>query len=170
MDCLKMAYARARYLGLGHGDHLGRRGCPFPARWRRSTSSARCWTTPSKAMSTPTASRNAYAKSARTSGAEVYRATAGRGPAAPGRHLGRDHRQRKPSHAEHVGCNCGGLWAREVGRMVGLELPVLAMEHMYLITEDMPEDPRLSRVAARSCCTSSISRARSTCARSARAC
>ena len=39
---------------------------------------------------------------------------------------------------EHV-VNAGGLWAREVGRMVGLELPVLAMEHMYLITEDMPE-------------------------------
>jgi len=37
---------------------------------------------------------------------------------------------------EHV-VNAGGLWAREVGRMVGLELPVLAMEHMYLITEDM---------------------------------
>ncbi|MDQ3553950.1 MAG: FAD-dependent oxidoreductase, partial [Chloroflexota bacterium] len=32
-----------------------------------------------------------------------------------------------------------GLWAREVGRMVGLELPVLAMEHMYLLTDDMPE-------------------------------
>lgn len=35
--------------------------------------------------------------------------------------------------------NAGGLWAREVGRMVGLELPVLAMEHMYLLTDDMPE-------------------------------
>ncbi|HVH02785.1 MAG TPA: FAD-dependent oxidoreductase [Amaricoccus sp.] len=40
--------------------------------------------------------------------------------------------------AEHV-VNAGGLWAREVGRMVGLELPVLAMEHMYLLTEAMPE-------------------------------
>ncbi len=40
--------------------------------------------------------------------------------------------------AEHV-VNAGGLWAREIGRMVGLELPVLAMEHHYLITEDMPE-------------------------------
>ena len=40
--------------------------------------------------------------------------------------------------AEHV-VNCGGLWAREVGRMVGVELPVLAMEHMYLLTEPMPE-------------------------------
>lgn len=40
--------------------------------------------------------------------------------------------------AEHV-VNAGGLWAREVGRMVGLELPVLAMEHMYLLTEEMAE-------------------------------
>ena len=49
-------------------------------------------------------------------------------------------------HAEHV-VNCGGLWARECGRMVGLELPVLAMEHMYLLTEDMPEvaEPTLDR-------------------------
>jgi dimethylglycine dehydrogenase len=39
---------------------------------------------------------------------------------------------------EHV-INAGGLWAREVGRMVGLELPLLAMEHMYLLTDDMPE-------------------------------
>ncbi len=39
---------------------------------------------------------------------------------------------------EHV-VNAGGLWAREVGRMAGLELPVLAMEHMYLLTGDMPE-------------------------------
>ena len=30
-------------------------------------------------------------------------------------------------HAEHI-VNAGGLWAREVGRMVGIELPVLAME------------------------------------------
>src|SRR5215469_4824511 len=41
-------------------------------------------------------------------------------------------------HSEHV-VNCAGLWAREVGHMVGIELPVLAMEHHYLITEDLDE-------------------------------
>jgi dimethylglycine dehydrogenase len=41
-------------------------------------------------------------------------------------------------HAEHV-VNAGGLWAREVGRMVGLELPVLAMEHHYIVTEAVAE-------------------------------
>ncbi len=34
--------------------------------------------------------------------------------------------------------NCGGLWAREVGRMAGVELPVQPMEHHYLITENIP--------------------------------
>jgi dimethylglycine dehydrogenase len=35
--------------------------------------------------------------------------------------------------------NAGGLWAREVGRFVGLELPILAMEHQYVITGEIPE-------------------------------
>jgi len=40
--------------------------------------------------------------------------------------------------ADHV-VNAAGLWAREVGHMAGIELPILAMEHMYLLTEDIPE-------------------------------
>ncbi len=35
--------------------------------------------------------------------------------------------------------NAGGLWAREVGRLAGLHLPVQPMEHHYLITEPIPE-------------------------------
>lgn len=50
--------------------------------------------------------------------------------------------------AEHV-VNCGGLWAREVGRMVGLELPLLAMEHMYLLTEPMPEVEAFNKATGR---------------------
>ena len=71
--------------------------------------------------------------------------------------------------AEHV-VNAGGLWAREVGHMVGREHPVLAMEHMYLITEDMPEVAAINRAPARRCCTRSTSTASCTCARSAAAC
>ena len=41
-------------------------------------------------------------------------------------------------NAEHI-VNCGGLWAREVGHMAGLHLPVQPMEHHYLITEAIPE-------------------------------
>lgn len=49
---------------------------------------------------------------------------------------------------EHI-VNAGGLWAREVGRMVGLELPVLAMEHMYLLTDDMPEVTQFNQESGR---------------------
>jgi len=81
---------------------------------------------------------NAYAKSAQIGGAEIVR-----------HNRVVDTRQRADGswdviteqgtvHAEHV-VNAGGLWAREVGRFVGLELPILAMEHQYFITEDLPE-------------------------------
>ncbi len=41
-------------------------------------------------------------------------------------------------HAEHI-VNAGGLWAREVGQLSGLNLPVQPMEHHYLITEAIPQ-------------------------------
>ncbi len=47
--------------------------------------------------------------------------------------------------AEHV-VNAGGLWARQVGRMVGIELPLIPMQHHYLVTEDVPEVAALSGV------------------------
>ena len=86
----------------------------------------------------PSGVTHAYAKAARKLGAEIERFT-----------KVEDIQRRTDGTwevitnkgnviAEHI-VNAGGLWAREVGRMVGLELPILAMEHMYLITEDMPE-------------------------------
>lgn len=51
-------------------------------------------------------------------------------------------------HAEYI-VNAGGLWAREVGRMANVHLPVVPMEHHYLITEEieqianLPEGRRL---------------------------
>ncbi len=41
-------------------------------------------------------------------------------------------------NAEHV-VNCGGLWAREVGHMAGMNLPVQPMEHHYLLTDTIDE-------------------------------
>lgn len=38
--------------------------------------------------------------------------------------------------------NCGGMWAREIGLMCGVNIPLHAAEHMYLVTNPMgiPED------------------------------
>ncbi len=41
-------------------------------------------------------------------------------------------------HAEHV-VNAGGLWAREVGEMAGVYLPLHPMAHQYIVTDDVPE-------------------------------
>jgi dimethylglycine dehydrogenase len=35
--------------------------------------------------------------------------------------------------------NAAGTWAREVGALVGLDLPIVAMEHQYLVTDAIPE-------------------------------
>jgi len=40
--------------------------------------------------------------------------------------------------AEHV-VNAGGLWAKKVGLMAGIDLPVSPLEHHYLVTEPIPE-------------------------------
>ncbi len=86
----------------------------------------------------PSGVTQAYAKAARLKGAEIHRKTRvlELNPTPQG------HWQvvtDQGSLEAEVVVNAGGLWAREVGRMVGLELPILAMEHQYLITEEMPE-------------------------------
>ncbi|MEO0922677.1 MAG: FAD-dependent oxidoreductase, partial [Pseudomonadota bacterium] len=41
-------------------------------------------------------------------------------------------------HSEHI-VNAGGLWAREIGAMAGIYVPIYPMEHQYLVTEEVPE-------------------------------
>ncbi|MCW1933623.1 GcvT family protein [Pararhodobacter zhoushanensis] len=86
----------------------------------------------------PSGTTHAYAKAAKVLGAEIELRN-------PVKDITQDpdgmwtlHTVNGTIRCEHV-VNAGGLWAREVGRMVGLELPVLAMEHMYLLTDAMPE-------------------------------
>jgi len=87
----------------------------------------------------PTGVTRAYVKCAQLAGAEVRQHTLVTGLSQrPDSSWDVQIEDGDPIHAEHV-VNAGGLWAREVGRMVGLELPVLAMEHQYVLTADVPE-------------------------------
>lgn len=47
-------------------------------------------------------------------------------------------------NCEHV-VNAAGLWAKQVGRMAGIELPVSPLEHHYLLTETIPEVAALDK-------------------------
>ncbi|MBW7836814.1 MAG: GcvT family protein [Sphingomonadales bacterium] len=87
---------------------------------------------------------HAYARAARKNGAEIYQQTKVEAltPRADG---GWDVvTDQGAICAEHV-INAAGLWAREVGSMAGVRLPLIPMEHHYLITENIPELEALDR-------------------------
>lgn len=46
--------------------------------------------------------------------------------------------------AEHV-VNAAGVWARQVGGMVGLDLPIVSMQHQYVVFDRVPELVALGR-------------------------
>jgi dimethylglycine dehydrogenase len=137
LDSLKLICSRARYLGmqtemisLAEAQKLNPLIDPrhfIGALWRAD--GGHC---------DPSGTTQAYVKAARKLGASVERFTRVQS-LTPRRDGSWDVVTDKGTvHAEHV-VNCAGLWAREVGHMVGIELPVLAMEHHYLLTEDIPE-------------------------------
>ena len=43
--------------------------------------------------------------------------------------------------AEYV-VNCAGMWARQVGKMCGVNIPLHACEHFYIVTEPIPDLPK----------------------------
>ena len=87
---------------------------------------------------------HAYAKAARKNGAEIMLHTKVEDLTQQPDGTWHVHTDKGVIKAEHV-VNAAGLWARELGRMVGLELPVLAMEHMYLLTDDMDEVAQINK-------------------------
>ncbi|MFK7940173.1 MAG: FAD-dependent oxidoreductase, partial [Roseovarius sp.] len=86
----------------------------------------------------PSGTTHAYAKAARMGGAtiETHCKVLETNPRADG--TWDVVTDKGTIHAEHV-VNAGGLWAREVGAMAGVYLPLHPMEHQYLVTEEVPE-------------------------------
>ncbi|NOX30327.1 MAG: FAD-dependent oxidoreductase, partial [Actinobacteria bacterium] len=86
----------------------------------------------------PFGATHAYAKAARIGGAEIYQQTLVTSLNRRDDDTWDVETDKGIIHTEHV-INAGGLWAREVGEMVDLELPLIPYEHHYLITEQLPE-------------------------------
>jgi dimethylglycine dehydrogenase len=137
LDNIRMMWSRGRYLGLDMElitpseaaklNPLIDPGQFIGAIWRKDGGHV-----------DPNGVTHAYVGAARKAGAEVHRFT--RVTAlTPLRDGGwRVTTDKGEITCEHV-VNSAGLWAREVGRMAGIDLPVLAMEHMYILTEPVPE-------------------------------
>ena len=80
----------------------------------------------------------ALAKGARSRGAEIYRNTTVTG-IEPGEGDGWVVTTDKGTiSCEHVVC-CTGNFARQTGAMVGLDIPVIPVEHQYIVTEAHPD-------------------------------
>ncbi len=138
MDFLRMAQARGRYLGMDLELITPSEAKAFFPLLDTQYFVGALYD-PVEGHVDPSGVTRAYAIAARKAGAEVHRNTWVTGLSQrPDGTWDVEVDGGTTIHAEHV-VNAGGLWAREVGRMVGLELPVLAMEHMYLVTDDMPE-------------------------------
>ncbi len=137
LDWLKMAHGRGRYLGMDTEIISVEEAAEIMPLIDPSCFVGALYD-PMEGHVDPSGVTQAYAKSARANGATVVRQTKVEDLAQNPDGSWRVLTNQGECHAEHV-VNAGGLWAREVGRMAGLELPILAMEHMYLLTEDMDE-------------------------------
>jgi dimethylglycine dehydrogenase len=135
MDFIRAEAAKQQYMGLDSymvGLDEIRRICPL----MDVTGVLGGLYDPNDGHLDPSGTTNAYAAAARKQGAEIYRNT-----------RVTDLRPRSDGAwdvvteegtivAEHV-VNAGGLWAREINAMAGVYLPILPMEHQYILTDQI---------------------------------
>lgn len=96
---------------------------------------------PTDGQANPSDITQALARGARTAGAKIVEDCAVTGVRL------KDGRVAAVETAEGpiacaVAVNCAGQWAREVGRLAGVNVPLVSVEHQYLVTEPIPGMPR----------------------------
>ena len=86
----------------------------------------------------PAGLTNALANAARAAGAGVMRHTpvTGLSPRPDGTW---DVETPNQTYHAHSVVNAAGFWAREVAAMAGVRLPVIGIEHQYIVTDDIAE-------------------------------
>ncbi len=80
----------------------------------------------------------ALAKGARSRGAEIYRGTTVTALEQQSDDSWIVMTDKGDIHCEHV-ISCTGNFARQTGAMIGLDIPVIPVEHQYIVTEAHPE-------------------------------
>ncbi|SFR14639.1 GcvT family protein [Poseidonocella sedimentorum] len=81
----------------------------------------------------------ALAKGARMRGAQVIERTKVTGFARDGRRITGVQWQAESGESGEIACdmvvNCGGMWGHELGRQMGVNVPLHACEHFYIVTD-----------------------------------
>ncbi len=96
---------------------------------------------PTDGHADPSGITQALARGARTSGVVFRRNTRVTGITVTKRRATVVHTDQGDIEAEIV-VNAAGMWAREIGRMAGVNVPVVAVEHQYMVSEKIPDLPR----------------------------
>jgi glycine cleavage system T protein len=82
----------------------------------------------------------ALAKGARMGGAQVFENVAVTDVTTRGDRVVGVRTEQGDIEAEYV-VNCTGMWGREFGAKAGVDLPLQALAHYYVITDDIPDLP-----------------------------
>ncbi len=137
MDYLKAERAKHRYMGL-ETEILGpdeiKEFCPVV----NTDGIVGALYDPLDGHLDPSGTTHAYAKAARMQGAEISLRNHVKELVRKSDGTWDVVTQEGTVNTEYV-VNAAGLWAREVGEMAGLNLPLHPMEHQYLVTDDIPE-------------------------------
>lgn len=95
---------------------------------------------PSDGFADPASLAHALAKGARTSGVTILRHTTVTGMTVKKGRVTEVLTDKGPIRTEVV-VNAAGMWARSIGLMAGVIVPVCSMEHQYIVTEAIPDMP-----------------------------
>jgi sarcosine dehydrogenase len=96
---------------------------------------------PSDGQANPSDITQALAKGARMAGVRIIEDCP-----VTAIHLGRGRAAGVSTPLGDIACeaviNCGGQWAKEIGRLAGVSVPLQSVQHQYLITEPIAGMPR----------------------------
>ena len=96
---------------------------------------------PNDGQTNPVDTTQALAKGARDRGAKIFEQTQVLGIETEGRRV-----TAVVTSSGRVACefvvNCAGMWGQEVGRMCGVNIPLHAAEHFYVVTEPIEGLPQ----------------------------
>ncbi len=96
---------------------------------------------PSDGQANPIDITQALAKGARMAGAQIVEGCKVTGITQANGRVAGVVTEQGPIAAEVV-VNCAGMWGRALGRLAGVNVPLQACEHFYVLTEPMPGLPK----------------------------
>ena len=89
---------------------------------------------PGDGQTNPTDTTQAYAKGAKMRGAQIFENVKATGIHQKDGRVSGVATEHGDIQSEYV-VNCAGMWARQIGRLAGVSIPLHAAEHFYVVTE-----------------------------------